>query len=384
MAKTLGRDNILGSNVIVGRGFEFRARSGAEDYLVKWTGTTGTTKAKVAGDGTMKVYQDPTTNDDVTRKLYDISMFFPYEGGSLNGDIDLQGAYKIINSAAATADGDAVSRASADARFLKQTDAATTYLTQASAASNYLTQASASSTYLTQASASTNYATKSQLSSYATVSQLSSYAPASGSSNYAPSSGSANYAPSSGSANYLPTANPTFTGKMNGPVFRPDYTASPTVPLSSSTTSGIVFDAGARSPGGLIQGPTYMYLVAPDYTSAGVNFLKNKSTGAIEYVPCYGSSFTNPSELALKNILERLTGALEKVAVIEPLVYAMKNDPGQTRQWGFTVENVEPVAPEVVSQGEFHKGIDYGRMVTLAIAAIKELTTRVEALEARA
>lgn len=395
MAKTLGRDNIIGSNVIVGRGFEFRARSGAEDYLVKWTGTTGTTKAKVAGDGTMKVYQDPTTTDDVTRAYYNALTFFPYAGGSVDGDIDFQSLHKITNLAAATADGDAVSRASADARFLKQTDAATTYLTQASAASNYLTQASAAGTYLTQASASTNYATKSSLSNYATVSQLSNYAPASGSANYAPasgspyyapSSGSGNYAPASGSANYLPKANPTFTGKLVGPCLRVNYDASPSVPVTTSTDTGITFNTGGATgtAGGIQMSNISNWYIAPDTDSACHHFIRNKTNGSIVYVPVFASSAGPPSELRLKNLLGGLEDVLSKMGAINPVYYVLKDDETQTKQLGLVIEDVEPVFPEVVHQSEGLKFLDYGRLVTVAIAAIKELTARVEALEARA
>jgi hypothetical protein len=42
------------------------------------------------------------------------------------------------------------------------------------------------------------------------------------------------------------------------------------------------------------------------------------------------------------------------------------------------------VIPEVVYQGDGSKGLDYSRLSVLALAAIKELLARVEALEAKA
>lgn len=378
MAKTLGRDGIIGSNVITGKGFEFRSHSDAEDYLVKWTTSAGAVKAKVSGTGYVKSYSDPSANEDVSRKSYDAATFLPLAGGTMTGSIDLNSTYKITGLAAATTDTDAVSRSAADARFLKLTDAASTYLTQASANSTYLTQASAVANFAPK-TGSTTYATQSQLSNYATVSQLSSYAPASGSTNYAPASGSSNYAPASGSSSYLSTANPTFTGQLKGPCVRPSYIASPSLPLSG--THGILFNT--TTAGGFTQGPTYMYMCAPDVTNAAFTFIKNKTNGTTEYVPCYGTSFSNPSELILKNLIGELSDALGLISNLVPYRFSLKSDPDNTPQIGFIVENIEPVVPEVVSQAMDHKAIDYARLVTLAIAAIKELTARVEALEAR-
>jgi hypothetical protein len=116
-----------------------------------------------------------------------------------------------------------------------------------------------------------------------------------------------------------------------------------------------------------------------------VYFIKNASySGSPTGVPVWALSFNTTSEKRLKDVISALTGALEKVADLTPLFYSLKADPDKVRQVGLLVEDVEPVLPEVVTQGEDSKGIDYGRLSVLALAAIKELLARVEALEAKA
>jgi hypothetical protein len=125
-----------------------------------------------------------------------------------------------------------------------------------------------------------------------------------------------------------------------------------------------------------------IYVATPNHSSAAVYFIKNAS--GTPGVPVWALSFNTISEKRLKDVISDLTGALEKVAALSPLFYSLKADPDKVRQVGLLVEDVEPILPEVVTQGEDSKGLDYSRLSVLALAAIKELLARVEALEAKA
>jgi hypothetical protein len=56
----------------------------------------------------------------------------------------------------------------------------------------------------------------------------------------------------------------------------------------------------------------------------------------------------------------------------------------EVRQAGLLAQDLQLVLPEVVQESEGgHLSVAYGNLASLFVEAIKELTTRVEALEAR-
>jgi hypothetical protein len=388
MAKTLGRDGMIGSVVLEGLGYEFRSLTNAEDALVKWTSSAGVTQAKLTGAGKLKVYNAPGADEDAAPAGYVADYYLPLVGGTLSGPLNL-GGWPITNVASATADNEVMTRSASDGRYLKPADAASTYLTSVNAVATYLSKADATANYAPK-TGSTEYATKTTVdATYLKQSTAATtYAPISGSSAYAPVSGSSNYAPASGSSNYAPKASPSFTGTVTsaGGIdtigIKADYlSVAPTLPYTAFTT-GYGFDAAGSVFATIQCTPTSIYVAAPNSGSAGVYFLKNAS--GTNFVPLYASAFTVSSEKRLKDVISALTGALEKVAELTPLFYSLKADPDRVRQVGLLVEDVEPVLPEAVYQGDDSKGLDYSRLSVLALAAIKELLARVEALEAKA
>jgi hypothetical protein len=387
MAKTLGRDGMIGSVVLEGLGYEFRSLTNAEDALVKWTSSTGATQAKLTGAGQLKLYNGPLATADVGTSGYVATYYLPLVGGTLSGPLNL-GGWPITNVASATADNEVMTRSASDGRYLKPADAASTYLAISNAEQFYLTKAVALSDYAPK-TGSAEYASKTTVAStYLTISAAQQqYAPITGGSGYAPASGSSNYAPASGSSNYAPKASPSFTGTVTsaGGIdtvgIKADYASTLTPPITAFTT-GYGFDSAGTVIATLQCTPTSIYIATPNSSSAGVYCVKNASGAA--FVPIYASAFTVSSEKRLKDVISALTGALEKVAELTPLFYSLKDDPDKVRQVGLLVEDVEPVIPEVVYQGDDSKGLDYSRLSVLALAAIKELLARVEALEAKA
>jgi hypothetical protein len=391
MAKTLGRDGMIGSVVLEGLGYEFRSLTNAEDALVKWTSSAGVTQAKLTGAGKLKVYNAPGADEDAAPAGYVADYYLPLAGGTLSGPLNL-GGWPITNVASATADNEVMTRSASDGRYLKPADAASTYLTSVNAVATYLSKADATANYAPK-TGSTEYATKTTVdATYLKQSTAATtYAPISGSSAYAPVSGSSNYAPASGSTSYAPKASPSFTGTVTsaGGIdtagIKADYlSVTPSLPYTSFT-SGYGFDAAGSVFATIQCTPTTMYFAAPNSSSAAVYFIKNASYVGTPYgVPVWAASFNTISEKRLKDVISALTGALEKVADLTPLFYSLKADPDKVRQVGLLVEDVEPVLPEVVTQGDDSKGLDYSRLSVLALAAIKELLARVEALEAKA
>jgi hypothetical protein len=94
-------------------------------------------------------------------------------------------------------------------------------------------------------------------------------------------------------------------------------------------------------------------------------------------------SYNSGSDYRLKENAVPLTGALDRVAMFKPLRF---NFIGALQEVdGFFAHEAAEVVPEAVTgekDGEEMQSIDQGKLVPLLVAAIQELTTRLEALEA--
>ena len=106
-------------------------------------------------------------------------------------------------------------------------------------------------------------------------------------------------------------------------------------------------------------------------------------------VTAYGS----PSDLKLKENIEVIENALDKVKQLKGITYDLKSD--GNRLTGLIAQDLEKVLPEAVytsqtladgKEGEVaeeHLAIRYGNTVGLLVEAIKELEARVKELEAK-
>ena len=112
-----------------------------------------------------------------------------------------------------------------------------------------------------------------------------------------------------------------------------------------------------------------------------------KVNGAVE-----GGSFATTSDARLKTDIEDVVGGMDKVKALHPVFYNWISgvpgvNPGH-KELGFLAQEVEAVLPNVVStdaSDEFHKkAVCYDRIVSLLVAAVKELDGRLAALEPRA
>jgi hypothetical protein len=105
-------------------------------------------------------------------------------------------------------------------------------------------------------------------------------------------------------------------------------------------------------------------------------------------------SFTTTSDARLKKDVEEVMNALEIVSKIHPVYYNWVDgratvNPGH-KEIGFLAQELEVVLPNVVKTytdevalAGGRKAVSYDRMVSLLVAAIKELKAEVDALKAR-
>lgn len=89
------------------------------------------------------------------------------------------------------------------------------------------------------------------------------------------------------------------------------------------------------------------------------------------------TAFSDPR---LKTDLVQISDALDKVARLTGYTYE-RIDTGE-RQVGLLSTDVEAVVPEAVQKGREYDAVNYGGLMGLMVEAIKELTARVEKLEA--
>jgi hypothetical protein len=125
--------------------------------------------------------------------------------------------------------------------------------------------------------------------------------------------------------------------------------------------------------------------------SAYLNFFYNASPiGSITQNGTTGVLYNISSDYRLKESVAPLSGGLARVNALKPSIYKWKSD-GSNGE-GFIAHELAEVVPFAVTgekdavneDGSIKsQGIDMSRIVPILVAAIKELTARVEALEAK-
>jgi hypothetical protein len=96
------------------------------------------------------------------------------------------------------------------------------------------------------------------------------------------------------------------------------------------------------------------------------------------------TTYATASDVRLKQDIEPLTGALDRLAQLKPCRFAFRLDP-KTRLDGFIAHQVQPICPEAVTgtpDGPGMQAMDAAKLVPLLTAALQELAARVQTLEA--
>ena len=110
-----------------------------------------------------------------------------------------------------------------------------------------------------------------------------------------------------------------------------------------------------------------------------------KHSGAWQtWLTASGTSWTSSSDSRLKNVLGPLEGGVcEKLKTVQPIFFEFRADQAKTRKLGLLAQEVQAICPEIVTTGpDGWLGMAYQDAVPLLLAGIRELTARVEELEA--
>lgn len=133
--------------------------------------------------------------------------------------------------------------------------------------------------------------------------------------------------------------------------------------------------------------------------SASNNFYVVNTVGTGVYLSSGNTSWTANSDERLKDIIEPITGATEKVATLRAVIGKYKTDAEGTRRSFLIAQDVQAVLPEAVTVNDDEintLGVQYTEVIPLLTAAIQEqqaiilaqesaltaLTARVAALDA--
>ena len=102
------------------------------------------------------------------------------------------------------------------------------------------------------------------------------------------------------------------------------------------------------------------------------------------------TAYNTTSDYRLKENIIEMTGSVDRVKQLLPKRFNFKNDTENTVD-GFLAHEAQAIVPESVTGTKdevdadgnaLHQGIDQSKLVPLLVGAIKELTARIEALEA--
>ena len=168
----------------------------------------------------------------------------------------------------------------------------------------------------------------------------------------------------------------------------------------SLTLSSITFGTGQFFSAGVTSGTSasaYTTIAGTNSGGAstswnvGVNAFRTDASYAIQnsggtglYLVTGNTAWTATSDERLKDIIEPITNAVDKVKNLRTVIGKFKNDESGKRRPFLMAQDFLNSLPEVVDVSDPEAfGLMYSETIVLAFAAIKELAERIEILEAK-
>jgi len=119
--------------------------------------------------------------------------------------------------------------------------------------------------------------------------------------------------------------------------------------------------------------------------SVGTNFvIAAQNSYGVYLNGTTATSWTGVSDERLKDIIEPISNAVAKVGQLRSVIGKFKSDETNTRRSFLIAQDIQAVLPEAVDASNPDRlGVAYTDVIPLLVAAIKELTARVQTLEAK-
>ena len=107
------------------------------------------------------------------------------------------------------------------------------------------------------------------------------------------------------------------------------------------------------------------------------------SSATRAWISSIDGSYNHLSDRRLKQDINPIGPALDKVMQLKPVAYRFKSNPDDPLvSYGFIAQQLEEVYPEFVSENSGLKGLDYSNFSAIAIRAIQELQEKIKILQA--
>ncbi len=154
------------------------------------------------------------------------------------------------------------------------------------------------------------------------------------------------------------------------------------------TADGIQFEKVSGTPEYFListrdDGETHFQTRKNNATGSVIKFYYNSTlVGNITHTTS-STSYGTSSDYRLKENEVAISDGIERLKELKPYKFNFKADPDTTVD-GFFAHEVQDVVPEAITgekDGEEMQSIDQSKLVPLLVAAVQELTTRLEALE---
>ena len=120
--------------------------------------------------------------------------------------------------------------------------------------------------------------------------------------------------------------------------------------------------------------------------AAGSTFYVYNASNVGVYLTDGANTWASSSDERVKEIIEPITDAANKVSTLRAVIGRYKTDSSDKRRAFLIAQDVESVLPEAVSIADEEKGLlglAYSETIPLLVAAIKELNAKVQALESQ-
>jgi hypothetical protein len=157
---------------------------------------------------------------------------------------------------------------------------------------------------------------------------------------------------------------------------------------NGGTTNGLTLRGSNGCIGIAVDSPTYQ--IQATSNANDLAYFYQTSTGNGVYLPLGNNSWSAASDERLKDIIEPITDAANKVSTLRAVIGKYKTDEECARRPFIIAQDVQKVLPEAVDDapnkdedGKPMMGVQYTNLIPLLVAAIKELTARIEKLEAK-
>lgn len=127
----------------------------------------------------------------------------------------------------------------------------------------------------------------------------------------------------------------------------------------------------------------YRFLHIYNLTNDSGNRIHFRASGSLEFHDyCYfDSGLYNGSSREMKHDIEDMESVGDKLDKLNPVSFVYDYDEEERKRFGLVYEDTIDVLPEICSQKEDEKGINYIELVPALLKEIQELRARVKALE---